>query len=148
MLGVPTRLSILLRDSGGTGIANQAITVSSALRNPLSATTVTTDFTGQTTVDVTGLVPGTDTIQVSGLGATATTTLLISAANFLLTAPAPATQVPLNTPQAVTVHWDEAGVPQVGQLINFLRREGTLLLLQLHPVLPLQSRYKPPPSVR
>jgi hypothetical protein len=127
VLGVSTRLSILLRDSGGTGIANQPITVSSALGNPLSATTVTTDFTGQTTVDVTGLTPGTDTIQVSGLGTTATTTLLISAANFLLTAPAPATQVQLNTPQAVTVHWDQAGVPQAGQLINFFATRGNFI---------------------
>jgi len=136
VLGVSTRLSILLRDSGGTGIANQPVTVISALGNPLSDTTVTTDFTGQTTVDVTGLIPGNDTLQVSGLGTTATTILLVSAANFLLTAPAPATQVPLNTPQPVAVHWDQAGVPQVGQLINFFATRGNFLATPTAPCPP------------
>src|SRR5262249_58269748 len=85
---------------------------------------VTTDVTGQATVDVTARVPGPDTIQVAALGATATASLLISAANFVLTAPAPAAQVPLNTPQAVTMHWDQAGVNQVGQTINFFATRG------------------------
>ena len=124
VLGVTTRLSILLRDSGGTGIQNQTITVSSALGNTLSAPTVTTDVTGQASVDVTARVPGTDTIQVTALGAMTTASLLISAANFILTAPAPAAQVPLNTPQAVTVHWDETGVNQAGQTINFFATRG------------------------
>ena len=144
VLGVSTRLSILLRDSGGTGIANQSITVSSALGNPLSATTVMTDFTGQTTVDVTGLTPGNDTIQVSGLGATATTTLLISAANFLFTAPAPATQVRLNTPQAVTVHWDQAGVPQGSQLINFFATRGNFVATPISPCPPSPVQVQTP----
>ena len=133
VLGVSTRFSIILRDSGGTGIANQFITVSSALGNPLSATTITTDITGQTTVDVTGLLPGNDMIQVSGLGVTATTTLLISAANFLLTVPASATQVPLNTLQPVDVHWDQGGVPQVSQVINFFATRGNFTTTSVCP---------------
>jgi len=115
VLGVTTSLSIILRDSGGVGIPNQSIDVSSALGNSLSAPTVTTDTTGQATVNVTTRVPGNDTIRVSALGATATATLTISAANFVFTTPASAAQVPLNTPQAITVHWDQASVNQVGQ---------------------------------
>jgi len=142
VLGVTTRLSILLRDSGGTGIQNQTITVSSALGNTLSAPTVTTDVTGQASVDVTARVPGTDTIQVTALGAMTTASLLISAANFILTAPAPAAQVPLNTPQAVTVHWDETGVNQAGQTINFFATRGNFAATPTCPA------GRPPPSVR
>src|SRR5205823_2958060 len=57
-------------------------------------------------------------------GATATATLSISADNFVLTAPASAAQVNLNTPQTVTVHWDQAGTPQVNQTINFFATRG------------------------
>ncbi len=126
VLGATTQLSILLHDSGGSGIPNQPITVSSALGNTLSATTVTTDATGQSIVDVTARVPGNDTIQVSVLGATATVMLTVNAANFAFTAPAASAQVLLNASQPVTVHWDEAGVNQVGRTINFFATRGTL----------------------
>ena len=87
--GSTTRLTILLRDSAGVGIQNRAIRVSSALGNPLSAPTVTTDANGQATVDVTGNIAGTDSISVAAIGATATATLSISADNFVLTLPTP-----------------------------------------------------------
>jgi hypothetical protein len=125
VLGATTRLSIFLRDSAGVTIPNQSITVSSALGNNLSAAVVKTDVTGQANVDVTARVPGDDTIQVSALGATVTATLTVSAANFVITIPAPAAQVSLNTPQAVTIHWDQAGVNQIGQTINFFATRGS-----------------------
>jgi hypothetical protein len=134
----PLRLSILLRDSGGTGIPNQPIAVSSDLGNPLSATIVTTDFTGQTSVDVTGSVPGDDTIRVSALGTDATARLSISGDSFQLTAPTPATQVPLNTLQPVTVHWEKVGVPQVNKPINFFATRGNFVTTQPCPPSPVQ----------
>jgi hypothetical protein len=125
VLGATTRLFIFLRDSAGSFIPNQSISVSSVLGNKLSATAVKTDVTGQATVDVTASVPGDDTIQVSALAATATTTLTVSAANFVITIPVPAAQVVLNTPQTVTAHWDQAGVNQIGQTINFFATRGS-----------------------
>jgi hypothetical protein len=122
-----TRLSLLLRDSGGNGIQNKEITLHSTLGNTLSATTVTTDSTGQATVTVTATVPGTDTIQASALGATGTVTLSISSSNFAFTAPLPDAEVPLNTSQPVTVHWEEAGLPVPdGRTVNFFTTRGTL----------------------
>jgi adhesin/invasin len=132
VLGATTRLSILLSDSGGNGIQNKEVTVISTLGNTLSATTgstttVMTDSTGQATVTVTATVPGTDTIQASALGATGTATLSISSANFAFTAPLPDAEVPLNTPQPVTVHWEEAGIPVPdGRTVNFFTTRGTL----------------------
>jgi hypothetical protein len=47
-----TTLSILLQDSGGNGIANRVIAVTSNQGNTLSVPTVTTDSNGQSTVQV------------------------------------------------------------------------------------------------
>jgi Big-like domain-containing protein len=122
-----TQLSLLLRDSSGNGIQNKVVTLSSTLGNTLSTTTVMTDSTGQATVTVTATVPGTDTIQASALGATGTVTLSISSSNFAFTTPLPDAEVPLNTLQPVTVHWEESGLPVPdGRTVNFFTTRGTL----------------------
>ena len=108
------------------GVQNQRVTLSSALGNTLTPTTVTTDSTGGATVTVTAGVAGTDTIQASALGATATAILAISSANFSFTAPPQGTEVNLNALQSVTLHWDEAGVPQAGCMIDFFATRGRL----------------------
>jgi hypothetical protein len=127
VLGGATQLSLLLRDSGGNGIQNKVVSLSSMLGNTLSATTVTTDSTGQAAVTVTATVPGTDTIQALALGATGTATLSINSANFAFTAPLPDAELPLNTSQPVTVYWEESGVPVPdGRTVNFFTTRGTL----------------------
>ncbi|GIX47661.1 MAG: hypothetical protein KatS3mg131_1872 [Candidatus Tectimicrobiota bacterium] len=126
VLGQTTTLSLLLRDSGGTGIAGRTIALSSTLGNALSATEVTTDFNGAATVTVTATVADTDTIQASALGATATFILTVSPDNFVFTAPAAGAEIPLNTPQTLIVHWEKDGIPQEGQTINFAATRGVL----------------------
>src|SRR4029450_4981218 len=99
----------------------------STLGNTLSATTVTTDSTGQATVTVTATVPGTDTIQALALGATGTATLSVSAANFAFRDPLPDAEVPLNRLRPVTVHWEESDLPVPdGRTVNFFTTRGTL----------------------
>jgi hypothetical protein len=120
-----TTLSILLRDSGGHGIPNQTVTVSSGLGNTLSQVTPT-DFNGQTSVTVTATAAGSDIIQAKALGATGTFALTVSSANFGFSSPAPNTPVNLGAFQRVIVHWDEAGVNQVNKDINFFATRGTL----------------------
>jgi len=128
--GFPTPLTILLRDSAGAAIANHdlsGITVSSLHGNAIGSLPTTTDANGQATVVITGNVAGTDdTITVNALGATGTHTLSVSAATFALTTepPPPVTDMPLNTPQGIKIHWDEAGVPQVGRSITFFATRG------------------------
>jgi hypothetical protein len=131
VLGGTTTLSILLQDSGGQGIANQAVTVASSQGNTLSATTVTTDSNGQATVNVTADSPNNDTVSASALGASGSMTLTVSSADFNFITPDPnasATQreITLGTAQTVTVRWLEASVPQVNQTINFFATRGTL----------------------
>jgi hypothetical protein len=126
VLGEITTLSILLRDSGGNGITSQVVTLSSALGNTLSVTSVTTDSNGQATFKVTAAVAGSDTITASALGISGALNLAVSSANFVFTTPSVGAEVNLGAVQTITVHWDEAGVNQVGQTINFFATRGTL----------------------
>lgn len=131
VLGGTTTLSILLQDSGGDGIPFQTITVTSNQGNTLSAATVTTDSNGQATVDVTADSPSNDTVTAAALGTSGVITLVVSSADFSFIAPAPDApanqrEVPLETLQMVTIRWLEAGVPQVGETINFFATRGNL----------------------
>jgi hypothetical protein len=131
ILGEAVTLSLLLRDSGGRGIATTPITVESAQENPLSPATVTTDTNGQATVTVTLNAPADDTITAMALGATDDFAIAVSTDNFVFTAPVPtppATMVliPLGETREITVHWDDAGTNQVGETINFFATRGTL----------------------
>ncbi len=136
VLGDTITLTIFLRDSGGTGIPNQDLQLSSALGNTLSANTVTTDFDGKATVNVTAVIAGTDTITASinrldpPGSASGTFTLTVSPDNFVFTEPLPPpnplTEVDLGADQTIIVHWDIAGVPQTGETITFSTTRGTL----------------------
>ncbi len=127
VLGRSLTLTILLRDSAGIGIGRQTVVVSSALGNPLSVPAPTDALTGRTTVNVTAQVAGMDSITVSALGATSTAALTVSGDNFLINAPTANAQVPLNTPQVVTVHWDQSGTPQTEKPINFFTTRGNFI---------------------
>ncbi len=118
--------SIVLTDSGGDGIANETVDVTSANGNTLAAASLTTDSLGQAQVDLTASAAGQDTLSASALGITTDRVLTVSDDSFVITAPAAGTQVPLNTPQTVTVNWTVGGAPQAGQTINFSTTRGTL----------------------
>lgn len=118
--------SVSLLDSGGTGISGTAIAVVSSRGNTLSATTLTTNASGQATFTLTAANGGQDTITATGLGLTATHTVDVSVDEFSFVTPAADAEIPLNTPQTVTVGWSQAGVPQVNQTINFASTRGTL----------------------
>ncbi len=101
--------------------ATVSITVCTGMACPSAPTGAASTATDRLT---TGGDPKNQTITVTALGAMATETLSVSLGNFAITTPAPPTEVPLNTPQTVTVHWDKAGVNQVGQMINFFATRG------------------------
>ena len=115
-----------LTDSGGAGIANQTVTVSSANGNTLSMTNPVTDGNGQAQFMLTANNPGTDTLTASALGLTAQTTVNVAGDNFQLVSPISGMQVNLNTNQTVTLRWLNNSDPVVGQTINFATTRGTL----------------------
>ena len=119
--------TVALTEAGGTGIANQAVTVTSANGNTLSASTLTTAANGQQTFTVTGVNGGSDTITAKALGMTATTTVAVSTQNFTFTAPTVANSpVNLGSTGTLTVSWTSAGTPQTGSTVTFSTTRGTL----------------------
>jgi hypothetical protein len=119
--------SVVLTNSAGQGIANTAVTVSSADGNVLSAAMLTTDANGRATFTVKGTVGGTDTITASGLGLTQKASITVSTQSFNFTTPADGTKVNLGTAQTLTVVWLNNGAPVVGQPVTFAATRGTLV---------------------
>jgi Bacterial Ig-like domain (group 1) len=122
--GASGTFSASLTDSGGNGIAGATVAAVSAKGNTLSASSLVTDSTGHVTFTVTGTVAGADTVSISALGMSASQALSVSSQNFAFSAPAANTLVPLNTPQALTLVWTNAGAPVTGQPVTFSTTRG------------------------
>jgi hypothetical protein len=121
--------TVSLTEAGGsTGISNQAIALTSAKGNTLSAATVTTLATGQATFTVTAVNGGTDTITASALNLKATQQVVVSTQNFAFSAPTPTAnaQAGLGTNSTLTVTWTNNGAPATGQSVAFSATRGTL----------------------
>ncbi|WP_455207290.1 Ig-like domain-containing protein [Kaarinaea lacus] len=125
VFGDSTTLTIFVRDSDGQGLTSQTVNVASAQGNTLSAASVTTDATGRATVNVSGTQGGTDTITISGLGASATFSINVSNDQFTFTAPA-TTDLDIGTPHTVTVNWVSGGTAVAGSTVTFSATRGTL----------------------
>jgi Big-like domain-containing protein len=116
--------SASLTDSGGNGIANTTVTVTSAKANTLSASSLTTDATGHVTFTLTGTNAGNDTVTATALGVSASQGVSVSSQNFAFTAPAANASVVLNLAQAVTLVWTNNGAPVTGQTVTFSTTRG------------------------
>lgn len=126
VLGASAQYTVALVDSADKGIGNIALTVASARANTLSATSLTTDGTGRATFTVTAANGGNDTLTVTGLGLTSTQAVTVNADSFTFTAPALNAEIPLSTPQTVTVRWLTAGAPVQNQPVTFTTTRGTI----------------------
>ncbi|MGH8141645.1 MAG: Ig-like domain-containing protein [Steroidobacteraceae bacterium] len=116
---------LTLLDSGGDGITNQTVAVTSAKGNTLSSANLTTDVNGQATFTVTGTVAGTDTLTATAAAQTAQQSLVVSNENFAMTAPAAGALLQLNpTTTVVSVTWTTSGVPQSNKAITFTTTRG------------------------
>ena len=138
--GGTTTLSILLQDSGGNGIPNECIVITSEPANTLSSPTeandctqagsandfkLKTDFNGQATLNVTVSQGGQHIVTARALERTdsigtkmteGTFTLTVSSATFVFIAPAPGQEVNLGDIETVTIRWqDDQGVGSNGQ---------------------------------
>ncbi|MBK9443543.1 MAG: Ig-like domain-containing protein [Comamonadaceae bacterium] len=124
----PVTASYTLRalDSSSNPIAGATLTLSSTLGNTLDKTSVTTDATGTATVVYTPVNSGTDSLKVTGLGATAESAISVSAIDLSVVTPAPNTTIPIGTVQVVTVLYQLNGVPQPGQTVAFSTTRGTI----------------------
>jgi hypothetical protein len=126
VFGAQLPVSVTLSDSGKNPIPGQALTFTSASGNTITPATATTNANGVANFVVTGTAGGSDTITVTGGGVTQSETIKVNSANFLFLNPAAGSLVVINTPQVITVHWDNASVPVVGQAILLSSTRGTL----------------------
>jgi hypothetical protein len=124
VLGDTTSLTIFVRDSDGQGLTGQILDVS-AQANNLSAATVTTNSSGQATVDVTGVIGGQDTITVTGLGTSASFTIDVSGDQFTFSEPA-ANDLDIGTTHTISVNWSQNATAQAGETVYFSATRGTL----------------------
>lgn len=125
-LGGEAVLTIALRDSDSNPISSRAVVVTSALGNPLSASSLTTNSSGQVQVTMTANVSGDETIVASAQGTSATHAIAISGDEFLITAPAAEPPVPISTCTPITVSWKQNGVAVSGSPVNFSTTRGAL----------------------
>ena len=147
IIGGDIMFSIFLRDSSGAGIPNQALSISSQLGNTISPPTPVTDSSGRAEILVTASNAGPDELTVNGAGADQVVQMFtISNDNFcVIPMPDPRTNtnpsnicdpalipdtdapnVPLNTDQFFTIHWDRAGIPQPFEDIMLSATRGML----------------------
>lgn len=118
--------SVKAADSGGKPIVGAVLSIASTLGNTVSPQTVTTDVAGAGTFNFTPTIAGTDTLRVSGLGASATATVAVSNEDFAFTAPVAGANLIVNTANTVTVRYRVGGVGVAGQTVTFSTTRGTL----------------------
>ncbi|QPG04480.1 Ig-like domain-containing protein [Salinimonas marina] len=117
-------LTLRVQDSDGVAIANQTIEIA-ADKGELSANTVQTGSDGQVNVNYTGTQSGKDTISASSLNAGATFAITVQEDDFVFSQ-APSSEVPLNTPQTLTVSWSKDDSAFAGGDVTFTASRGTI----------------------
>jgi Bacterial Ig-like domain (group 1) len=119
-------IGVSAKDSNGVGIAGVSFAVTSSLNNTLAAPSITTDAQGNATVGYTAVTAGADNVSFTGGGSTLTQTIQVSAANFAFVTPAAGVQIPVSTPQSLTVLYLVNGAAQAGKTINFSATAGVV----------------------
>lgn len=127
-LGDTPTLTVVATDSSGNPISGVAIGVSSSAGNGLSETSITTDSTGQASVQYTATNAGTDRVTFTGAGASVVARLTISGEDFRFTTPAAGSvaNVRVGRSQTLAVTYRENGAPQPGVTVRFAATIGTL----------------------
>ena len=131
--GAESKFTIALKDSAEKPIQGIALKVTSKTGNTvtLTPTTGVTNSSGEITALIKAAAAGSDVITVEGAGVTQALNLEVSSASFSFNSPVEAadplvTEVSLNTAQAISITWKEAGVAQAGKLVSFATTRGTI----------------------
>jgi len=117
--------AVKLVDAAGNGIPNVTVTISSAAGNALSTSSLVTDSAGAGQFTLTAS-QGNDTITAQALSVSATRDVTVSPDSFTFLTPNADAEIPLNSDRTVTVRWTQAGVPVVGQQVDFSTTRGVL----------------------
>jgi hypothetical protein len=124
--GATGTLTVSIKDSAGAPLQNVTVTVASQTGNILTPANGVTNSAGQITADVTASKTGNDVITATAAGASKTQSLSVSGDSFAFSTPSDATQIPLNTPTAVSIKWTNLGNAVVGSQVSFSATRGTI----------------------
>lgn len=120
--------TVTVKNSAGTGISAQAVTVTSSLNNTITLASPTTNSNGQLTFTLRAVNPGTDTVTVSSAGANATLAVAISGTSFGFTAPAANAEININNGTTLTPivvrYTTDGNTPAVGKTVTFATTRG------------------------
>ncbi|MDR3370020.1 Ig-like domain-containing protein [Rhodoferax sp.] len=119
--------SVKAVDSGGKPVVGAALIVSSSNGNTIAPANLSTDVNGSANFSFTPKVAGNDTLTVSGLGTSATTTVAVSNQDFAFVQPASAASLMVNTSNIVQVCYKVSGVVTAPtSAVAFSTTRGTL----------------------
>ncbi len=114
-------------DSSNNAISGAQLTIESALKNAVSASSVLTDATGSATFLYTPNTAGNDTLTVIGLGTSAKAPLTVSAVDFVTLSPSSNALIATSTPQTITVRYRVSGAGVPGQTVSFSTSRGSFV---------------------
>lgn len=124
ILGGTTTFTARAVDSAGQPIPNAQLTLTSALGNALSSSTLTTNGQGAATFVYAAGRSGLDTLTISGLGVSSSSFISVSSDEFRFIGPATGTAIPIGAGQPVVVRFLSGGAPVAGATINFSTTRG------------------------
>lgn len=125
IIDAPVTVTISLVDSDGNGIENEPVTVST-INGVVSATSVTTNTSGQASVQYSGSVSGTDTVTATALNAEGSFDIVIQEDDFSFTA-LPAREVTLNEQVTLTLTWLKDSEAFAGGTVSFTTSRGNII---------------------
>lgn len=125
--GAAATYTVRAVDSSANPISGAAIVVSSTLGNAVSPASLTTDATGTASFLYTPNMAGTDSLKISGLGAGATTAVIVNSIDFVALSPASNTSIAIGSTQTITVRYKNLNVGVPNQTVAFSTTRGTFV---------------------
>ncbi|MDP4537717.1 Ig-like domain-containing protein [Alkalimonas collagenimarina] len=130
VLGDHVAINFSLQDAAGQGIANEVLTVSSELGNPLSQTSPMTGSNGQVSITYDAVSSGDDTLLVAALGLNQSVSLSVKADSFVFLAnsdnEASIPEVDLNTARSMELEWLTDNIPNANRNVLFSTTRGSI----------------------
>jgi len=128
VLGHNVTMTADLTDSAGVGIQGEVLTVSSALGNPINASSfVTSGNSGRISFSYQAQTGGVDELKITGVGAMVSQRLAVQTDSFGFTTLASTpVEVPLGQAFPLTLRWLSNNQPQVNKAVRFSTTRGLL----------------------
>ena len=126
--GPVAKYTIRAVDSSNTPISKVQLALKSSLGNAVSAISLTTDSTGSASFLYTPNVAGTDNLTVTGLGTSASASIVVSSVDFGVVSPASNTQIAVGVAgtQAIVIRYKVSGAGVGDRTVSFSTTRGNL----------------------